>query len=107
MEGLHEEGIPAAEILAVQGELSGDVFDRRILALLVLAEKVTLDPAAAHLAVEPALEAGWSREEVAHAIFVATYYNMLTRIAEAFALPPDASHPFDPELPLPWLYCEP
>jgi hypothetical protein len=55
--------------------------------------------------VRAAVAAGWSNEEVAQAIFVVAAFNMLTRIADAFALPPDASHPFEPGAKLPMLRC--
>ena len=64
-----------------------------------------MDPPGSDLATRKAVEAGWSEAEVAHAIFVVSYFNMVTRIAEAFALPPDEGHPYDPATVLPLLRC--
>ena len=107
MEGLHEEGVPRDDILAIQADLQEGSFDTRTLALLALAASMTTEPAAAKELVGPTLAAGWTETEVAHAIFVVSYFNMVTRIAETFALPPDASHPFDPDAALPWTECGP
>ena len=107
MEGLREEGVSQENILAVQGDLADLELGEQMQALLMLAEAVTLEPAKAAEWVNPALEAGCSEKEIAHAIFVVSYFNMVTRIAEAFALPPDISHPFDPSAPLPLVECGP
>jgi alkylhydroperoxidase family enzyme len=107
VEGLHEEGVSQEDILAVQGNLTDLGLSKQTQALLILAEGVTLEPATAAEWVNPALEAGCSEEEIAHAIFIVSYFNMVTRIAEAFALPPDQSHPFDPSAPLPLAECGP
>jgi hypothetical protein len=42
---------------------------------------------------------------VALAVFLVSYFNMRTRIANAFALPPDERHPYDPSAILPLLRC--
>jgi alkylhydroperoxidase family enzyme len=93
-------------IVALQVDpAEADVSDKER-ALLLLAERLTLAPPGADEAVITALEAGWSHQEVADAIFLVSYFNMLTRIANAFALPPDEFHAFDPEAVVPMLHCE-
>jgi alkylhydroperoxidase family enzyme len=92
-------------ILALQVDLAeADVSDKER-ALLLLAETLTLSPHEAGEEVVAALEAGWSHREAADAIFLVSYFNMKTRIANAFVLPPDEFHPFDPEAGVPMLHC--
>jgi alkylhydroperoxidase family enzyme len=93
-------------ILALQLDLDKADVSKKERALLLLAEILTLSPHGAGEAVIKALEAGWSHQEVADAIFLVSYFNMLTRIADAFALPPDEYHPFEPDAGVPMLHCE-
>lgn len=104
MEGLHEAGVDDEVIAAIQVDLSSVDVSRKEKALLRLAEDLTLNPAIAAGAVQEAVDAGWSNEEIAHAIFLVSYFNMATRIVDAFNLPPDEYHQFDPNETLPMLY---
>jgi alkylhydroperoxidase family enzyme len=105
VDGLHDAGLADEKIAALQGDLTGSVFTEKEMALLLLAETLTVDPPASDLMTRKAVEAGWTETEVAHAIFVVSYFNMVTRIADAFTLPPDESHPYDPATVLPMLRC--
>jgi alkylhydroperoxidase family enzyme len=102
---LESEGLSERQIVQLQTDIAGSEFSTKDKALLVLAEQMTVDPPSASAHVSAALAAGWSEAEVAQAIFVAAYFNMLNRIAEAFALPPDADHPFDPAPEFPFHSC--
>lgn len=102
---LEGEGLSEDQIVQLQTDIGGSEFSDKEKALLVLAERITINPPSASALVAPALAAGWSEAEVAQAIFVAAYFNMLNRIAEAFALPPDADHPFDPTSEFPFHSC--
>lgn len=93
-------------IAALQGDLAEALFGDKEMALLRLAEQMTVDPGRSSAATRTAAEAGWSHEEIADAIFVVAYFNLKTRIVEAFALPPDSCHPFDPAVELPMLRCQ-
>jgi alkylhydroperoxidase family enzyme len=106
VEGLREAEVDAELIAAIQGDLAAAPLTPPELAMLQLAERLTLEPAAVVPAVRDAKAAGWLDEEVAHAIFLISYFNMVTRIANAFALPPDDSHPFNPAATLPLWECE-
>ncbi len=103
---LIKEGLSEDQILGLQTDISKSDFTEKEKTLLLLAERITLDPSRAHLGVEPSLEAGWTKSEVAQAIFVASYFNMLNRIAEAFAFPPDEDHQFNSVPHFPVLRCE-
>ena len=94
-----------AAITAIQTDLKQFKGDPKQLALLRLAEVLTVDPPSAAPTVVAAVEAGWTHEEVAEAIFVVSQFNMMTRIAVAFALPPDDIHPFSADDRLPMLTC--
>ena len=102
---LEQEGLSTDQVLSLQTDIEQGDFSEKEKALLLLAERMTVDPAAAHTRVPPALAAGWTEAEVAQAIFVAAYFNMLNRIAEAFALPPDEDHPFDAMPQFPFVSC--
>ena len=102
---LENEGLSGDHILQLQADIAASDFSAKEKTLLLLAERMTVDPSSAHVQVGPALAAGWSEAEVAQAIFVAGYFNMVNRIAEAFALPPDVDHPFDPAPEFPFLHC--
>jgi alkylhydroperoxidase family enzyme len=103
---LIKEGVSEDIILGLQTDIAKSAFSEKEKALLLLAERITVNPSSAHVRVAPALEAGWTEAEVAQAVFVASYFNMLNRISEAFALPPDEDHPFDPAPVFPILTCE-
>ena len=96
-----------ALIAALQTDLARAALSPKELALLRLGEVLTLDPHASPAAVAAARTAGWSDQEVADAIFLVSVFNMMTRIADAFALPPDASHPYDPAGTIPMASCGP
>lgn len=106
MEGLHEAGIDDEVIAAIQVDLSSADVSQKEKALLYLAEELTRNPSTAAGAVQTVVDAGWSSEEIAHAIFLVSYFNMVTRIADAFNLPPDDYHQFNPNDTLPVLYRE-
>jgi alkylhydroperoxidase family enzyme len=105
VEGLHRTGADAALLAALQGNLDEAKVGAKDRSLLKLAERLTLDPASSSEAVRAAVASGWTNEQVADAIFVITLFNMLTRIADSFALPPDGEHPFRPDTKLPMLRC--
>jgi alkylhydroperoxidase family enzyme len=105
VEGLHNAGFDEEKVAALQSDFESGGFSEQELAFLRLAEQLTLYPESSANATRAACEVGWSNEEVAQAIFVISYYNMVTRIADAFALPPDDNHPYDPGAPLPMLRC--
>jgi alkylhydroperoxidase family enzyme len=107
VEVLHDLGWSDDRLAALQGDFSGAEFTPREMALLRLAEQLTVAPAEAADATRAATAAGWSDTEVAHAIFVISYFNMVTRIADGFALPPDDAHAFAPGAALPMLRCPP
>ncbi len=102
---LQQEGVSEDLILGLQTDISASGFSEKEKTLLLLAEEITANPSAGHTRVAAALEAGWTASEVAQAIFVASYFNMLNRIAEAFAFPPDQDHRFDPVPEFPMLRC--
>jgi alkylhydroperoxidase family enzyme len=102
---LENEGLSGDQILQLQTDIAASDFSAKEKTLLLLAERMTVNPSSGHAQVGPALAAGWSEAEVAQAIFVAAYFNMLNRIAEAFALPPDVGHRFDPAPDFPFLHC--
>ncbi|UCG52908.1 MAG: hypothetical protein JSW58_04950 [Candidatus Latescibacterota bacterium] len=105
MGGLHEAGVADELIAGIQGDLAELPVTAKDLALLQLAERLTTDVASSAESTRAAREAGWSESEVANAIFIVSYFNMVTRIAEAFALPPDENHPYDPQTKLPMIRC--
>ena len=104
MEGLHEAGVDDEVIAAIQVDLLSVDVSRKEKALLRLAEDLTLNPAIAAGAVQEAVDAGWSNKQIAHAIFLVSYFNMATRIVDAFNHPPNEDHHFDPNETLPMLY---
>ncbi|NIM48072.1 MAG: hypothetical protein GTO22_02230, partial [Gemmatimonadales bacterium] len=67
---LENEGLSEDQILQLQTDIAASDFSGREKALLLLAERMTVDPSSAHAGVGPALAAGWSEAEVAQAIFV-------------------------------------
>lgn len=103
MEGLHRNGVAPAEIAALQADLG--YFPAKERALLRLAESMTVDLSAAAARAVEARRAGWTDAEIAEAILIAGFTNMNTRIAEAFALPPDKWHPFTTDATFPMLRC--
>ena len=105
MEGLHDNGFDDATIAAVQVAPDEVVLAPKEAALYALAEALTVAPAQSAGSVLAAKAAGWRDEELADAVLIAAYFNMLTRIADAFALPPDESHPYVPGATLPMLEC--
>jgi alkylhydroperoxidase family enzyme len=105
VEGLREAGLSDEAIAALQGDFTEHDFTPKERALLQLAEQLTCDPASSGACTRSALVSGWTANEVAHAIFTISYFNMVSRIADAFALPPDANHPYDPETVLPMIRC--
>lgn len=96
-------GLSEDEIFALQLDIQSSPFSEKDRTLLKLAESLTLDPMIAAPATRSALSAGWSEAEVAQAVFIVSYFNMVTRIAQAFALPPDDGHQFNPDASLPML----
>lgn len=103
---LAAEGLSEDQILALQRDIAESTFSEKEKTLLTLAEEITVNPWAAHSRVGPALETGWSEDEVAQAIFVSAYFNMLNRIAESFAFPPDDDHPFRTSPRFPMTRCQ-
>lgn len=102
---LKGEGLSEGEIVSLQNDIRDAKFSEKEKALLRVAQDVTNNLPQSPQSVRNAVKAGWTEEEVAQAIFVVSYFNMLNRIAVAFALPPDASHQFDPSAALPMTKC--
>ncbi|MCI0706466.1 MAG: carboxymuconolactone decarboxylase family protein [Ignavibacteriae bacterium] len=102
---LKGEGLSEEEIVSLQNDIRKAKFSEKEKALLRVAEDVTNNLPQSSQSVRNAVKAGWTEEEVTQAIFVVSYFNMLNRIAVAFALPPDASHPFNPTAALPMIQC--
>lgn len=92
-------------LIALQTDVNTVKTDGKQKALLLLAAAITREPASSPQTVLDASRAGWSDEEVAEAIFIASMYNMVNRVAVALALPPDQAHPFDPDSQIPMLTC--
>jgi alkylhydroperoxidase family enzyme len=105
VEGLHRSGADSELLVALQSDLGKAKLDAKERALLRLGERLTLEPASSSEAVRAAVASGWTNEQVADAIFVISLFNMLTRIADSFALPPDGEHPFSQNAKLPMLRC--
>jgi len=102
---LEQEGVSEDVIVGLQTGIAAADVSEKEKALLRLAEEVTVNPSAGHTRVAAALQAGWTEGEVAQAVFVTGYFNMLNRIAEAFVLPPDQDHPFGPAPEFPMSRC--
>lgn len=102
---LQQQGASEDLVVGLQADIAAADISDKEKALLRLAEEVTVNPSAGHTRVAAALRAGWTESEVAQAIFVTAYFNMLNRIAEAFVLPPDQDHPFDPAPAFPMSGC--
>jgi uncharacterized peroxidase-related enzyme len=102
---LEQEGVSEEVIVGLQTDIAAADVSEKEKALLRLAEEITVNPSAGHTRVAAALEAGWTEREVAQAIFVTGYFNMLNRIAEAFVLPSDQDHPFGPAPVFPMAKC--
>lgn len=106
MEGLHEKnGMTPDAIAALQTDLDATGLPEKERALLRFARALTIDPPQAPRAVPGLLAAGWTEQQVADTIFIVSAFNMLTRIAAGFALPPDANHPFTANDRLPMTRC--
>jgi len=103
---LKGEGLSEEEITSLQRDIKQSKFSAKEKALLRVAETATKDLQHSPQMVRDAVQAGWTEEEVAHAIFVISYFNMLNRIAVAFALPPDPTHRFNPSGQLPMTICQ-
>jgi len=93
-------------LAALQTDLTRYQASNKEKALLKLAEAITINPKDSSVFVRLAVRAGWSDEQVAETIFVASYYNMLSRIAVSFALPPDKTHSYPLGATLPLLPSE-
>jgi alkylhydroperoxidase family enzyme len=106
VEVLRRSGVDDETLIALQTDLDKVKTEVKEKALLVLAQTITKEPSLAPEAVIAASRAGWSDDEVAEAIFIASMYNMVNRVAVTFALPPDDAHPFDPNSPIPLLSCK-
>jgi AhpD family alkylhydroperoxidase len=103
---LNADGSEDSLMIALQGNLVYSGFTPKERAALLFAEKLTTQPSAAANLVASMLDAGWTNDEVAQIIFFVSHMNMMNRIAQAFHLPPDASHPYDVELKGPMVRCE-
>jgi alkylhydroperoxidase family enzyme len=103
---LNGDGLHDSLMIALQrSDLSGHPFDPKEKNALSLASILTTEPSLSGTSVRAALEAGWTNAEVAQIIFFVSYMNMMNRIAAAFNLPPDASHPYHPGGKLPMIRC--
>ena len=96
VEGLRRSGVDSRTIARLQTSVEAIEAAPKERALLMLAATLTRSPQRSAPAVRAAVAAGWSSEEVAEAIFLVSFFNMVTRVAKAFALPPDELHFFDP-----------
>jgi alkylhydroperoxidase family enzyme len=105
VEGLHRAGVDEKTSAALQVDVANTPVNEKEKALLLAAQAVTIEPERSHAAAQSAVAAGWTHDEVAEALFYASYFSMRVRIAHAFAMGPDARHPFDPAQKLPMLRC--
>ncbi len=105
MEVLRRRGTDKQTLIALQTDPGRVNAPPKEKALLLLAAAITRDPGSSPQAVLDARSAGWTADEVAEAIFIISMYNMANRVAVAFALPPDAAHPYDPAARIPILTC--
>jgi len=105
VDGLHQSGADEKLIAALQIDLEKAELSSKEKALARLAEVLTTRPQSSRAAVRSAREAGWAREQVDDAIFLISYFNMRTRIMDAFDPPPDRFHPIRPGATLPLLRC--
>lgn len=105
MEGLHQRGVEEKLIAALQTDLDKADLTDQDKALVRLAEVLTTSPQSSRSAVRSAKDFGWSAEEIADVIFIASYFNMRTRLMNAFDPPPNKWHPFTPGASLPILRC--
>jgi alkylhydroperoxidase family enzyme len=105
IQGLNELKVGLNQIQALQGNLEKGPFTKKEFALLKLGEELTLNPRTSSDWTRKVTAAGWSSKETAHAIFLISHFNMLTRIAKAFDLPPDQKHPYQADQKLPMTSC--
>ena len=106
VEVLKREGYSDDNLVALQANLDDYKCDLKEKALLVLAEQLTINPSTSGDYIKNAIEQGWTEEEIANTIFFISYMNMVNRIAVAFGLPPDDTHPYDTDAGIPMLKCE-
>lgn len=104
---LNGDGSSDSLMTALQNGIGSFDFDPKQKAALLLAERLTVYPSQSGSHVKNAVNAGWAHEQVAQLIFFVSYMNMMNRIAQAFDLPPDDYHPYDPDGRLPMLRCGP
>lgn len=105
VEGLRQENIDDAALIAIQTDLSQLKIPEKEKVLLELAEAMTLRPAEAPEYVRRASKIGWSNKQVANIVFLISLYNLFPRVVDAFDLPPDRLHPYNPMKPFPMLSC--
>ena len=105
VEGLRQNGVDKNTIAQLQIDPNQLETSQKERAILILAQTMTQRPKDSEPAVRAAISAGWSNDQVAEVIFLVSYFNMVTRVAKAFAYPPDNLHPFDPGGELPMLKC--
>jgi alkylhydroperoxidase family enzyme len=97
--------VDAATLVALQTDVDTVRAAPREKALLKLAAVMTRAPDRSAAEVRQALRAGCAPEEVQETVFLVAMYNMANRVADAYAYPPDALHPYDPNASLPFLSC--
>jgi alkylhydroperoxidase family enzyme len=97
--------VSAKTLAALQTDVDAVEAPAQERALLKLAAVVTREPARAANAVQEALGAGCPPEQVRDAVFLVSAYNMVNRVADSYAYPPDPVHPYDPEAEIPVLSC--
>ena len=105
MEVLRRKGVDAGELVALQTDVAKVKASPKERALLALAAVITREPSRAASAGQAALGAGCSTDEVSETVFLVAMYNMVNRVADAYAYPPDHAHPYDPRATLPLLSC--
>ena len=109
MEGLHETGLDLEVIESIQVDIdSADILEKEK-SLLRLSEVLTAQPsnaASIRETVQQARACGWDDVEIANAVFLVSYFNMVTRIAVGFNLPPDHYHSFSMSDTIPLLPIE-
>lgn len=106
VEGLRREKVDEPTLIALETDLAKITIPEKEKVFLLLAEAMTLHPSESNRYVDRSRELGWKESEIAQMVYVIGLFNMVTRVAEAFALEPDATHPYDPAKPFPLLSCK-
>ena len=95
VEGLRQKKFDEATLMALQIDLEKIKYPEKEKILLKLAEAMTVQSKDANELSLRAIDLGWKEGQIAKTIYLVGLYNMLTRVANAFAYEPDSMHPYD------------